>query len=63
MRIGLDVASIQRLRWSDYAVRFVFGGIVTVITGLIAARYRPGVAGLLFAFPAIIPAGANLIEK
>ena len=44
-------------------MRFVFGGIVTVLTGLIATRYGPGVAGLFLAFPAIFPAGATLIEK
>ena len=63
MSIGLDVSSIQHLRLRDYAVRFVFGGIVTVLTGLIARRYGPGVAGLFLAFPAIFPAGATLIEK
>ena len=63
MKIGLDVSSIQHLRWRDYAVRFVFGGIVTALTGLIAGRYGPGVAGLFLAFPAIFSAGATLIEK
>jgi hypothetical protein len=63
MRIGLDVSSIHHLRLRDYAARFVFGGIVTVLTGLIARRYGPGVAGLFLAFPAIFPAGATLIEK
>jgi hypothetical protein len=63
MRIGLDVSSMQHFRWKDYAVRFVFGGIVTALTGLIARRYGPGVAGLFLAFPAIFPAGATLIEK
>ena len=63
MRIGLDVSSMQHFRWRDYAVRFVFGGIVTALTGLIARRYGPGVAGLFLAFPAIFPAGATLIEK
>ena len=63
MRIGLDVYSMQHIRWRDYALRFVFGGIVTALTGLIAKRYGPGVAGLFLAFPAIFPAGATLIEK
>jgi hypothetical protein len=63
MRIGIDVSSMQYFRWRDYAVRFVFGGIVTVLAGLIARRYGPGVAGLFLAFPAIFPAGATLIEK
>src|ERR1039458_650426 len=63
MRIGLDVSSMQHFRWRDFAVRFVFGGIITALTGLIARRYGPGVAGLFLAFPAIFPAGATLIEK
>jgi Protein of unknown function (DUF3147) len=63
MRIGLDASSMHRSRWSDYTLRFVFGGIVTAITGLIAKQYGPGVAGLFLAFPAIFPAGATLIEK
>jgi len=63
MRIGFDISSIQHSRWRDYAVRFAFGGIVTALTGLIAKRYGPGVAGLFLAFPAIFPAGATLIEK
>ena len=63
MRIGIDISSVQRGRWGDYAVRFVFGGIVTAITGAIAKTHGPGVAGLFLAFPAIFPAGATLIEK
>lgn len=63
MRIGLDFSSLQRARWRDYGLRFVFGGIVTASTGLIAKRYGPSVAGVFLAFPAIFPAGATLIEK
>jgi len=63
MMVGLETSSLQSGRWRDYAVRFVFGGIVTATTGLIAKRWGPGVAGLFLAFPAIFPAGATLIEK
>jgi hypothetical protein len=63
MRIEFDVSSMHRSRWSDYTLRFVFGGVVTAVTGLIAKRYGPGIAGLFLAFPAIFPAGATLIEK
>jgi Protein of unknown function (DUF3147) len=63
MRIGLDVSSIRQGRWSDYALRFLFGGLVTALTGALAKRYGPGIAGLFLAFPAIFPAGATLIEK
>jgi hypothetical protein len=63
MRIGLDISSMQRSRWRDYGLRFVFGGLVTAVTGLLAKRYGPGAAGVFLAFPAIFPAGATLIEK
>jgi hypothetical protein len=63
MQIGFDVSSMRPFRWKDYAVRFFFGGIITVLTGLIARRFGPSVAGLFLAFPAIFPAGATLIEK
>ena len=63
MRIGIDVSSVPRSRWGDYGIRFVFGGIVTAITGMIAKTYGPGVAGIFLAFPAIFPAGAGLIVK
>ncbi len=61
--VGLETSSLEGARWRDYAIRFVFGGIVTAGAGLIAKRWGPGVAGLFLAFPAIFPAGATLIEK
>ena len=63
MRIGFDVSSLRLTRWSDYGVRFLFGGLLTAMTGILASHYGPGVAGLFLAFPAIFPAGATLIEK
>jgi uncharacterized membrane protein (GlpM family) len=51
------------LAWWEYAVRFVFGGIVTVIAGLIAHQYGPAVGGLFLAFPAIFPASTTLVDK
>ena len=44
-------------------MRFVFGGIVTVLTGLVAKEFGPVIGGLFLAFPAIFPASATLIEK
>jgi hypothetical protein len=63
MRIGLDVSSMHLSRWRDYGLRFVFGGMITALTGLIAKKYGPSAAGVFLAFPAIFPAGATLIEK
>jgi hypothetical protein len=63
MKIGLDIESLKENRWSEYAQRFFFGGIITATAGMIAKKFGPEVAGLLLAFPAIFPASATIIEK
>jgi hypothetical protein len=63
MRLSLDLSALKRTRWYEYALRFVFGGAVTVATGLIAKQYGPVFGGLFLAFPAIFPASATLVEK
>jgi hypothetical protein len=63
MRIGLKLAALRTTRWYEYAIRFLFGGLITVIAELVAQRWGPRVGGLLLAFPAIFPASATLVEK
>jgi hypothetical protein len=63
MKAHVDSSALKRTRWYEYAVRFAFGGLITVATGVIAKKYGPGVGGLFLAFPAIFPATATLIEK
>ena len=63
MRVEVNFSALRRTHWSEYAVRFLFGGAVTAITGLIATGFGPGIAGLFLAFPAIFPASATLLEK
>lgn len=63
MKISFDVSALQRTQWYEYALRFFFGGAVTVATGLIAKSYGPVFGGLFLAFPAIFPASATLVEK
>jgi Protein of unknown function (DUF3147) len=61
--ITFDLSALTRTRWYEYALRFFFGGVVTVATGLIAKHYGPVFGGLFLAFPAIFPASATLVEK
>ena len=61
--IELKLSSIKDTLPHEYVVRFLFGGSCTVLAGLIAKKYGPGVGGLFLAFPAIFPAGASLIES
>jgi hypothetical protein len=61
--IKVDPAGLKQTKWHEYALRFVAGGIITVIAGVIARKWGPGIGGLFLAFPAIFPASVTLIEK
>src|SRR5215467_3653185 len=63
MRVSLILSALRKAKWYEYAVRFFFGGNITVLAGLIAKAYGPTVGGLFLAFPAIFPVGATLVEK
>ena len=63
MKIKITTDGLRESQWYEYAVRFVFGGTVTALTGIIAKRFGPEIGGLFLAFPAIFPATATLIEK
>jgi hypothetical protein len=63
MRVKVDLSILGRTKWHDYAIRFLFGGLITALAGIIAKKFGPGIGGLFLAFPAIFPASATLIEK
>jgi Protein of unknown function (DUF3147) len=63
MTVKFDFSALKRTRWYEYALRFLFGGAVTVLAGVIAKHYGPVFGGLFLAFPAIFPASATLMEK
>jgi hypothetical protein len=61
--VKANFSSLKEAKPHEYAVRFLFGGICTVLAGLIAKHFGPGIGGLFLAFPAIFPASATLIES
>ncbi|HEY2460136.1 MAG TPA: DUF3147 family protein [Candidatus Acidoferrum sp.] len=63
MVVKCDFGALKQTKPHEYAMRFIFGGVVTVLTGLIAKEFGPGIGGLFLAFPAIFPASATLLEK
>ena len=63
MIIKVDPSGLKQTKWHEYALRFIAGGVTTVVAGLIARKWGPGIGGLFLAFPAIFPASATLIEK
>jgi hypothetical protein len=63
MRIQIDFSTLGQTKWLQYAIRFLFGGLITALAGIVAKKFGPGIGGLFLAFPAIFPASATLIEK
>jgi len=63
MRVHFDISDLKDTKWYELAVRFLYGGAITAITGLLANRYGPVFGGLFLAFPALFPASATLLEK
>jgi hypothetical protein len=63
MNVRFDFSMLARTKWWEFGIRFLFGGTITVIAGLLAKKFGPVLGGLFLAFPAIFPASATLIEK
>ena len=63
MLIKVDPSAFRQTKWHEYAVRFIFGGCITAMAGLIAKEFGPVIGGLFLAFPAIFPASATMVEK
>lgn len=61
--IEIKPSALKEIRPHEYLLRFVFGGLCTVIAGVIAQKFGPAIGGLFLAFPAIFPSGASLIES
>src|ERR1700731_1450739 len=63
MKVSANFSALKKTKWYEYAVRFLLGGSVTVVAGLLAKHYGPVFGGLFLAFPAIFPASATLVDK
>jgi hypothetical protein len=63
LRPQFDTAGLKKSKPWEYAVRFVFGGVVTVLAGLAAKVWGPLIGGLFLAFPAILPASLTLVKR
>jgi hypothetical protein len=63
MEVNFDFSTLAKIKWYEYGIRFLLGGAITVVAGLLAKQFGPVLGGLFLAFPAIFPAGATLVEK
>ena len=62
-KIEVVLSGVRQTTWRQYTVRFVLGGAITALVGIIGAKLGPGIGGLFLAFPAIFPASATLVEQ
>ena len=63
MIVQVEPSSLRQTKWHEYAIRFLFGGLITAIVGELAKHFGPGVGGLFLAFPSIFPATLTLASK
>ncbi|WP_234681715.1 DUF3147 family protein [Bradyrhizobium monzae] len=63
MLIKLSSSALKQTKWYEYGVRFLLGGLATVVAGAVSARFGVAVGGLFLALPAIFCASATLIES
>ena len=63
MHVHTTLSALRESQWREFAIRFVLGGLATVLTGIIAAVFGPVVGGVFLAFPAIMPATVTLVER
>lgn len=61
--IKVKLSALRETERHEYLVRFILGGLATVLAGLIAKLGGPETGGLFLALPAIFCASATLIEK
>jgi len=54
---------VARTKWTEYVLRFLFGGFSTILAGLVARFAGPAIGGLFLAFPAIFCASVTLVER
>ena len=63
MIVSFTTSGVRQARWHEYLIRFVLGGLVTVVAGILAQLYGFSFGGLFLAFPAILVASSTLLEK
>src|SRR5215212_8925952 len=54
---------IKEARFRDFAIRFAFGGTISVVAALIGAVSTESIGGIFTAFPVILVASLTLIDK
>lgn len=63
MIVRVKPDAFRQSNWRELTVRFILGGIATVLAGVVAEVWGPSVGGLFLAFPAVFCASTTLVER
>jgi len=63
MKLRFDTSALRRGSWKKQLGRFIWGGTITVATGLLAKWLGPRGGGLFLAFPAILPLSLVMLAR
>jgi hypothetical protein len=61
--MNIDFSQFKKIKMQDYAIRFLFGGAVSVLAQLIALGTTGRIGGIFTTFPAILLASLTIINK
>jgi hypothetical protein len=50
MTVSLHLKELRKTKWSEYVVRFVFGGAISVAAAILAERFGPAFGGQRYAY-------------
>ncbi len=63
MNVQCEPSKVKQTKPRAYIVRFVFGGLITALSGYLTTKFGVAVGGLFLGFPAILPASLTLVKK
>jgi hypothetical protein len=62
-RPQVDLSTLRHIRLAEYGMRFLFGGTISVVVGLLSNATTPRFGGVFAAFPAVLLASLTLIGE
>lgn len=62
-RPSFHLGKIRRVPPRDLAVRFIAGGVTSIVAGVVGLAFGTRTGGIFLAFPAILAASLTLIEQ
>lgn len=61
--IHVNLDGLRETTAGEWLLRFIFGGLVSVVAGVAGLKWGPVVGGLFLGFPSIMPATMTLVKK